>query len=331
MGRESSFRVRVHIYSWKITRVYISRTIIKRRIRERWNRRAKDLYSTMIPRLLIHLIINDLSRYQRHTKAGHALNRPGSSILNFDHFAHKHGTGWIDRCIYGLIGWRWFDPIKLRKSCNFNEDRGSSVAVHAPFYKASERTPRQRKTFLIRGTRKFFASRRRYFFVVIGRLGCTHPSQWRHPSAPPTLVRARARARAIRLRHAKRSTTARTWIVFVFLFLPCSPVSQVHSRVQTRRDETRLFSNEPLLPRLPIADSKIDPPFPEGGGRIRIGAKDDELDEDGRGTVSSFSLLWDQIWLGLWLRNLELISSFFFILESFSFGFILIFERQIRG
>lgn len=37
-----------------------------------------------------------------------------------------------------------------------------------------------------------------------------------------------------------------------------------------RRDETRLFSNEPLLPRLPIADSKIDPPLP---GEIRIRAK----------------------------------------------------------
>lgn len=160
----------------------------------------------------------------------------------------------------------------------------------------------------------------------------THPSDVIPARHQHSCERERARARAIRLRHAKRSTTARTWIVFVFLFLPCSPVSQVHSRVQTRRDETRLFSNEPLLPRLPIADSKIDPPFPEGGGRIRIGAKDDELDEDGRGTVSSFSLLWDQIWLGLWLRNLELISSFFFfILESFSFGFILIFERQIRG
>lgn len=81
--RKSLFRVHIT----RKRSLYISLTILeKRKIQERWN---KDLnfffprrYLTAIPRLLIYLIINDLSPYQRHTKAEHALNQLGSSILN---------------------------------------------------------------------------------------------------------------------------------------------------------------------------------------------------------------------------------------------------------
>lgn len=82
-----------------------------------------------------------------------------------------------------------------------------------------------------------------------------------------------------------------------------------------RRDETRLFSNEPLLPRLPIADSKIDPPLP---GEIRIRASETaswmKMKEGER--LQLFSLLWDQNETLIIERNLKLISFF----RSYSFN-----------
>lgn len=135
------------------------------------------------------------------------------------------------------------------------------MAVHAPFYKANC----AKETFLIRGTRKFFASRRRYFFVVIARLGCTHPSQWRHRAAP-TPANSRERARDYVTRSVQQPLEPES-SSYSFFFRVLQFLKFIR---EFRRDETRLFSNEPLLPRLPIADSKIDPPLP---GEIRIRAK----------------------------------------------------------
>lgn len=138
------------------------------------------------------------------------------------------------------------------------------MAVHAPFYKANC----AKETFLIRGTRKFFASRRRYFFVVIARLGCTHPSQWCHRAAPtPANSRERARARYDYVTRSVQQPLEPESSSYSFFFRVLQFLKFIR---EFRRDETRLFSNEPLLPRLPIADSKIDPPLP---GEIRIRAK----------------------------------------------------------
>lgn len=137
-----------------------------------------------------------------------------------------------------------------------------------------------------------------------------------HPPIPVTSPRGTntgqqswARARAIRLRHAKRSTTARTWIVFVFLFLPCSPVSQVHSRVQTRRDA-------PIFKRAIVAaasDCRFENRSPASGGN-----------SNPRETTSSMKVGTFAVLSGIKFdlinrKELELIFIFFFF-HSYSFN-----------
>lgn len=153
-----------------------------------------------------------------------------------------------------------------------------------------------------------------------------------HPPIPVTSPRGtntgqQSWARA-RLRHAKRSTTARTWIVFVFLFLPCSPVSQVHSRVQTRRDA-------PIFKRAIVAaasDCRFENRSPASGGN-----------SNPRETTSSMKVGTFAVLSGIKFdlinrKELELIFIFFFFIlirlinrESFSLdSFWIHFDRILE-
>lgn len=175
------------------------------------------------------------------------------------------------------------DPIKLRKSVTLMKIEDRSWPCMLPFIKRT--APKKRFWFVERGSS--------LHLVVVtssslspGSDAPTHPSDVtaRHQHRPTV----RARARAIRLRHAKRSTTARTWIVFVFLFLPCSPVSQVHSRVQTRRDA-------PIFKRAIVAaasDCRFENRSPASGGNSNPRETTSSM------KVGTFAVcaLWDQIW-----------------------------------
>lgn len=126
--------------------------------------------------------------------------------------------------------------------------------MHAPVYKVDGRETPRKKLF-------WFEERGSSLHLVVTSSpslspgsGCTHPSQWRHRSSSPTPTRADSRESA--------RTNARYDYVTRSVQQPLEPESSSYSFffrvlqflkfIREFRDETRLFSNEPLLPRFPI-------------------------------------------------------------------------------